>query len=204
VAPRNKAGNKEILPAGLLFFPEFHWDYYNSFVIHPMLLAVVETLDQHSKAWTSFHEPIVDRARRYAAIQERLISPEGAYPSIGRSIAYRFGALHLLATMVLRRQLPENITPEQVRGAMTAVIRRMVEAPGTFDANGWLRVGFCGHQPAVAEGYISTGSLYLCSAALLPLGLRSTDPFWANPVKPWTAQKMWGGQDVPPDHALRG
>jgi hypothetical protein len=80
----------------------------------------------------------------------------------------------------------------------------MVEAPGTFDANGWLRVGFCGHQPAVAEGYISTGSLYLCSAALLPLGLRSTDPFWANPVKPWTAQKMWGGQDVPPDHALRG
>jgi hypothetical protein len=139
--------------------PEFHWDYYNSFVIHPMLLAVVEILDQHSKAWTSFHEPIVERARRYAAIQERLISPEGAYPAIGRSIAYRFGALHLLATMVLRRQLPENITPEQVRGAMTAVIRRMVEAPGTFDANGWLRVGFCGHQPAVAEGYISTGSL---------------------------------------------
>jgi hypothetical protein len=184
--------------------PEFHWDYYNSFVIHPMLLAALETVDQHSKTWTSFHEPIVERARRYAAIQERLISPEGTYPAIGRSIAYRFGALHLLATMALRRQLPENVTPEQVRGAMTAVIRRMVEAPGTFDAKGWLRVGFCGDQPGVAEGYISTGSLYLCSAALLPLGLQSTDPFWNSPAKPWTAQRMWGGgQDVRADHALR-
>ena len=34
---------------------------------------------------------------RYAAIQERLIAPDGTFPAIGRSIAYRFGAFHLLA-----------------------------------------------------------------------------------------------------------
>ena len=27
--------------------------------------------------------------------------------------------------------------------------------------DGWLRIGFCGHQPGVGETYISTGSLYL-------------------------------------------
>ena len=34
------------------------------------------------------------------------ISPEGTFPAIGRSIAYRFGALQLLAQMALRRDLP--------------------------------------------------------------------------------------------------
>ena len=58
-----------------------------------------------------------------------------------------------------------------MRGALTAIIRRSIEAPGTFDADGWLRIGFCGHQPGVGETYISTGSLYLCAVGLLPLGL---------------------------------
>ena len=72
----------------------------------------------------------------------------------------------------LRRALPDGVSPAQVRGALTAVIRRTLEAPDTFDADGWLRIGFCGHQPGVGETYISTGSLYLCSVAFLPLGLR--------------------------------
>ena len=79
-----------------------------------------------------------------------------------------------------------------MRGALTAVIRRTLEAPGTFDAAGWLRIGFCGHQPAIGETYISTGSLYLCAAAFLPLGLPASDPFWASPAQPWTAQRAHG------------
>jgi hypothetical protein len=182
--------------------PHFHWDYYNSFVIQPMLLAVVETVAKQSKAWESFHTGIVARAQRYAAIQERLIAPDASYPAIGRSLAYRFGAFHLLATMALRRQLPAAVSPAQVRVALTAVIRRMIEAPGTFDAHGWLTVGFCGHQPSVGERYISTGSLYLCSAAFLPLGLPADDPFWSSPPQPWTSQKIWSGQNVAIDHAI--
>jgi len=182
--------------------PQFHWDYYNSFVIQPMLLAVVETVSKRSKTWDSFHPPIVARAKRYAAIQERLIGPDASFPAIGRSLAYRFGAFHLLATMALRRELPDNISPAQVRSALTAVIRRMIEALGTFDEHGWLTVGFCGHQPSVGERYISTGSTYLCSAALLPLGLPASDPFWSSPAQPWTAKKIWNGENVPIDHAL--
>jgi len=182
--------------------PQFHCDYYNSFVIHPMLLTVIETVSRYSNAWAPLYPDILARSKRYAAIQERSISPEGAFPVCGRSLAYRFGVFHLLADMALRRQLPDGIAPEQVRSALLAVIRRMVEAPGTFDPKGWLTVGFCGHQPQIAEAYISTGSLYLCATALLPLGLPSTDPFWSNPPKAWTSQRAWTGVDIAPDHAL--
>ncbi len=182
--------------------PQFHWDYYNSFVIHPMLLEVVETVSKFSDSWKSFQPAITARAKRYAAIQERLIGPDGAFPAIGRSLAYRFGAFHLLATMALRKQLPEHVAPEQVRCALTAVIRRMIEAPGTFDAAGWLTVGFCGHQPSIGEPYISTGSLYLCATALVPLGLPSADPFWSGLAKPWTSQQVWSGQNIAADHAI--
>ena len=182
--------------------PLLHWDYYNSFVIHPMLLAVIETVSKQSKAWESFYPEILVRSKRYAAIQERLIAPDASYPAIGRSITYRFGAFHLLANMALRHQLPNGVSPAQVRSALTAVIRRMIEAPGTFDERGWLTAGFCGHQPSVAESYISTGSLYLCATAFLPLGLPPDDPFWSGAAEPWTSQKMWGGQNVAIDHAI--
>ena len=85
---------------------------------------------------------------------------------------------------------------------MTAVIRRMIEAPGTFDGKGWLRLGVVGHQPDQAEGYISTGSLYLCTVGLLHLGLPASDPFWTEPDQPWTQKKIWSGENVPADHAI--
>ncbi len=127
--------------------PAFHWDYYNSFVIHPMLLHILDTIAKSSSSWDSYRPMMMVRARRYAAIQERMISPEATFPPIGRSLCYRFGAFHLLAEMALRRQLPDGVSPQQVRSALTAVMRRMVDAPGTFDDHGWLTVGFYGHQP---------------------------------------------------------
>lgn len=181
---------------------QFHWDYYNSFVIHPMLLQVLDTISKVSKSWASFAPNAVTRAKRYAAIQERLIGTDGSYPAIGRSLAYRCGAFHHLAAMALRKELPDGVTPEQVRGALTAVIRRTLEQPGTFDAQGWLRIGLCGHQPGIGETYISTGSLYLCANAFLPLGLPAGDAFWTAAAKPWTQQKIWSGVDVPTDHAV--
>jgi hypothetical protein len=179
----------------------FHWDYYNSFVIQPMLMQVLDTVPPRSAMWTAFKPIVLERARRYAAIQERMISPEATFPAIGRSLTYRFGAFHLLSDISLRKQLPEPVSPEQVRCALTAVMRRMIERPGTFDSRGWLTIGFAGHQPHMGETYISTGSLYLCAAAWLPLGLPPSDVFWSGPAKPWTEAKIWGGEDTPTDHA---
>jgi hypothetical protein len=180
----------------------FHFDYYNSFVIQPMLLDVLGMLRQKDSRFEPACEAVLHRARRYAEIQERLIAPDGTFPSLGRSVTYRFGALQLLAQISLMRELPKPINPAQVRSALTAVIRKMIEAPGTFDESGWLRVGFCGHQPSLGEQYISTGSLYLCSTGLLPLGLPPDDPFWGAPPARWTSQRLWSGESLPADHAI--
>src|SRR5207302_7829765 len=67
--------------------PTFHWDYYNSFVIQPMLLDVLDAVGRTNAQWESMRPAVLERARRYAAIQERLISPDGTFPPIGRSLA---------------------------------------------------------------------------------------------------------------------
>lgn len=181
--------------------PHYHADYYDSFVIHPYLLQLIETLGDAEPAWKDMRHEIHARAQRYAAIQERVISPQGEYPIVGRSITYRCGAFHLLADCSLRHLLPEPVLPQQVRCALTAVQRRTLTPAGTFSPNGWLQIGLMGHQPSLGETYISTGSLYLASAAWLPLGLPATDPFWSAPATQWTQQKAWSGVDIPVDHA---
>jgi hypothetical protein len=180
----------------------FHWDYYNSFVIQPMFLEVLQTLINSGQNDNKTYELELNRARRYAAIQERMISPEGTYPPIGRSLAYRFGAFQLLSKIALMHQLPNEVMPQQVRCALYEVVKRQLEAPNTFDKDGWLTIGLAGHQPGVGEQYISTGSLYLCSQVFLVLGLPASDAFWQNADADWTAKKAWNGEPIPIDHAI--
>ena len=182
--------------------PQFHWDYYNSFVIQPMMIDVLQEVGHYHQEWERMREPVLARAARYAAILERMISPEGTYPIIGRSITYRFGAFQLLGQIALMKRLPDGIRPAQVRCALTAVIKRTLAAKETFDENGWLRIGVIGSQPDLGEGYISTGSLYLCATGLLPLGLPREDPFWSDPPAPWTSVRVFGGENIPADHAI--
>jgi hypothetical protein len=181
---------------------DFHFDYYNSFVIHPMILDIADVLKGEPSFTEDRTQKIKQRAQRYAEIQERLISPEGTFPPVGRSLAYRCGAFQLLAQLALQHRLPPTLPPAQVRSALTAVIKRSLEAKGTFDNHGWLTIGFCGHQPSVGEGYISTGSAYLCTVAFLPLGLPPTDPYWSEPELAWTSKKAYSGSEIPIDHAL--
>ena len=131
--------------------PEFHWDYYNSFVIHPMLTDVLAACKDESTAWQEIGTRAASRARRYAAVQERLVAPDGSFPAIGRSIAYRCGAFHLLAQAALRRTLPEGVSPAQVRGALTAVIRRSLEAPARSTRTAGCRSASAATSPASAK-----------------------------------------------------
>lgn len=181
--------------------PEFSWGYYNSYAVHPMLLDVLNLCREKSHpAGPLFHEEL-RRAQRYATVLERLISPEGTFPVVGRSGSYRFGAFQALAQIILWKQTPRSINLGAARAGMTAVVRRMVEAPGTFDKDGWLQVGAVGHQPGIRDAYTSTGSLYMCLNGLLHLGLPPADPFWQAPAADWTQRKIWSGEDVPADAA---
>lgn len=182
---------------------DFHWDYYNSYVIQPMLLDVLAVADTHTDRWRALLPGVRRRAERYALVQERLIAQDGSFPALGRSLTYRCGAFQHLAQLALQHALPAALPPAQVRGALTAVIRRTLTAPGTFDSAGWLRPGLCGHQPGLAETYISTASLYLCTTAFLPLGLPASDEFWSGADMPLSSQQLWSGVDLPADQALK-
>ncbi|MBR6998865.1 MAG: DUF2264 domain-containing protein [Prevotella sp.] len=183
--------------------PDFHLDYYNSLVIHPMFTETLQVLKKHGLDGADFLPTQTERHGRLAAQLERMISPEGTYPVTGRSIVYRFGSFHALADAALLNILPASVSPAQVRCGLTAVIRHQLSQPRTFDPDGWLRIGYTGSQIRMSEDYINTGSLYLCTAALLPLGLPADDPFWAAPARDWTAKKAWNGEDVGADHAIR-
>lgn len=181
---------------------DFHMDFYNSLVIHPMLTETLRVIEKHGLRNADFCPVQEKRQGRLAAQLERMISPEGSYPVVGRSITYRFGSFHALSSAALMHILPAELTPAQVRCALTSVIRRQLSMDNTFDENGWLRVGFTGAQLHMSEDYINTGSEYLCCAVFCALGLPADDPFWAAPAADWTSKKAWNNEEGHADHAL--
>ena len=181
--------------------PNFQWDYYNSFVIHPMYVDILRTFAKEGK-YTELRSVEENRASRYAAILERMIAPDGTYPIIGRSVVYRFGAFQLLSQAALEKFLPINLSGGQVRCALTAVMNKVMEPKTMFDNNGWLLPGVYGNQPNLAEGYISVGSLYLCMTFFIPLGLLPTDEFWDSQEQTWTSKKVWSGEVISIDHSI--
>ena len=183
--------------------PDFHFDYYNSFVIQPMMTQILEIVSRYVPDRAEDLGRQRKRHTRYAEQQERMISPEGTFPAVGRSLAYRFGAFYALSDVSYRKMLPKKVSPAQVRCGLTAVIKRQISMPGTFEKNGWLQLGFAGHQPSIAERYINTGSSYLCSAVFVALGLPADSEFWSSPAQDWTQKKVWNGVDIPCDKAYK-
>lgn len=178
----------------------FAFDYYNSFVIHPYLATIMNVVKTKTNAYHQMFEKIKRRNERYAIIQERLINADGTFPATGRSLIYRGAAFQHLADMAWRKALPKELSPAQVRCALTAVIKKTLESPTTYK-NGWLTLGLYGSQPNIADFYNNQGSPYLATSIFLPLGLPETDSFWANPPVKWSAQKVWSGEDFPNDHS---
>lgn len=175
-------------------------DYYNSYVIQPYLAAIVGVIGKKTNAYAAMADKIKKRNERYAVLQERSINVDGTYPATGRSIVYRGAAFHHLADMAWRKALPQQLSPAQVRCALTAVIRKTLESPATYK-NGWLTIGLYGEQPDLADFYNNQGSMYICTNIFLPLGLTESDPFWADPPAKWSAQKIWSGENFANDHS---
>ncbi|MBO6281750.1 MAG: DUF2264 domain-containing protein [Alphaproteobacteria bacterium] len=184
--------------------PDFAFDYYTSYVFHPMYLEILHTAEQkhiYTRIdYSAYYKRELYRAQRYSIILERLISPEGTFPPVGRSITYRTAVMQPLALLALNEQLPNELPNGQVRAALTAVLHRMFDTDDNFTEKGYLKLGFYGHQPEIADFYTNTGSLYMASLILLPLGLPETHSFWQAPAEDWTQKKAWNGQSFPQDH----
>lgn len=181
---------------------KFSMDYYNSFVIHPMLVDVLQVMVQKKMAQQQEYDLALQRMIRHAEFQERIISPEGTFPPFGRSITYRTAAFQILAQVALMEKLPAHISQAQVRCGLTSIVDKMYTGKQNFDSNGWLVLGFNGHQPMIADQYTSTGSLYLCSIGFLTLGLPANHAFWTDAPADWTSRKAWKGEPVKKDYKV--
>jgi hypothetical protein len=180
--------------------PNFSLDYYNSYVIHTYLVEILEMMEK-KRVWTPIkHELALRRMQRYNQLIERMISPEATYPVLGRSMTYRMAAFQTLSLSAWKYGMPQHLTEGQVRHALTSVMKRMFSAKGTFCKDGFLQLGFVGHQPDLADYYTSTGSLYITSIVFLPLGLPADHSFWTSPPEKWTTQKAWDGEPIPKDY----
>jgi hypothetical protein len=184
----------------------FHFDYYNAFVMHPMLVEILDVLDEKKGAfWNGKPEELraqaVKRMQRYSEHLERFIATDGSFPPIGRSLTYRTAAFQPLALLALRKQLPPSLPEGQVRAALQAVHKAVWTAPGNFK-DGYLTIGFVGHQPELGDWYSNNGSMYIASASLLPLGLAPTDTYWTAPAQDWTQKKAFAGARFPKDYPV--
>ncbi|SFQ44063.1 hypothetical protein SAMN05444144_104306 [Flavobacterium akiainvivens] len=184
--------------------PSFSFDYYSSFVFHPMYLETCQAMKDAGAGTRIDYEKYYDRelrrAQKYALILERFISPEGTFPVFGRSIPYRMACMQPLALMAQYGRLPEGITNGQARAALTAVMHRMFDGSDNFNKKGYLTIGFVGSQPNIADWYTNNGSLYMTSLSFMPLGLPAAHPFWADAAMDLTSVKAWSGQSFPKDH----
>ena len=182
--------------------PKFHFDNYNAYVIHPMLVEVLRVNVAHGRRNIKEYELAYKRMQRYGSFQERYISPEGTYPVFGRSSTYRVGAFQVLMKLSLDHKLPTDVKPAQVRCAITAVMKNMF-IPSTFRPGNWLTLGLVGDkQENLADYYSNTGSMYLTSLVFLSLGLPATDEFWSAPYTEWTQKKAWNGKVITKDYAV--
>jgi hypothetical protein len=186
---------------------DFHFDYYCSYVMYPMLLEILEVLvARKGPFWNAKPEELLaqatKRAQRYGEHLERFIGPEGSYPPIGRSLTYRTAAFQPLALLAWRKLLPASLPEGQVRSALHAVHRAVWDAPGNFTQDGFLTIGFRGHQPELGDWYSNNGSMYIAAAGLLALGLPAGDSYWTSPRQDWTQKKAFSGARFPKDYAV--
>lgn len=180
----------------------FHFDHYNGYVIHPMLIDVLRYNIAAGRRDKKEYDIAYRRMQRYASFQERYISPEGTYPVFGRSSTYRVGAFQPLVKLAYEHKLPQEIIPAQVRSALTAVMKRIF-IPSTFTQEGWLTLGLIGtNQSGITDSYSNTGSMYLTAFVFIALGLPPQDDFWTTPFTKWTQLKAWSGEPFAKDYAV--
>lgn len=180
---------------------DFVFNYYNSYVIHPMLLDILLSIQNiDNDLIKECLDLEMKRYARYVQLLERQIMPDGSMPVYGRTITCRIGALHAMAEFICTVDSIPNLSMGQLRSAMTAVLKRQLREKD-FDSQGFLLVGYQGEQPSIAEDYISKGSGYHCATFFLPLGLSPEHPFWKEPDEDWTSLKIYSGGIVVKDLA---
>ena len=178
----------------------FHFDYYESIVIHPFLLEIAQRIP-----WIFDDGKYMERALRYSKILLTFIGDDGCYPAIGRSLCYRGGVLHILSKLAVSGAFESNleIDAKSVRTSLTNVLNRII-SDKIFDSNGWLKIGLIQEQTNLGEPYVNTGSLYMFMAMFMVTAIDSNNNFWQGGKLRDYSGRIWGGENLSADSALEG
>ncbi len=178
----------------------FHFDYYESIVIHPFLLEISKHIP-----WID-EEKYILRSLRYSKIILNMINKDGTYPLYGRSLCYRGGVFHLLSKIANDRlnykdEKNSSLSNAEIRTALMSVLNKYMNS-NIFDKDGWLLIGIVDNQEGLAEEYINTGSLYMFLAIFIVLGC--DDSFWKGEKEYGFSANVWDGKNIDADSSLEG
>lgn len=169
--------------------PFFHFDYYNSFVIHPMYVDLVKLLADEHHEIRAMRTEVNARAARYASILERMIGPEGSYPVVGRSMWSLIlpGAISVYNLIVARTFIVSSIPGELLEAS---------QIDGCSDVRYYLSIvlPLSGAIIAVEALFYAVGHwnayfnamIYLSKRSLYPLTLYLREILMASNIDPST------------------
>ena len=163
---------------------KFKMDYYNSYVIQPFFIEILKVFN------SSLLDIAIQRCIRYSEFLERIIGSDGTFPPLGRSITYRFAAFHLLSYCIYNNHISVCHNYGQLRNSLTKVLINILNKD-IYDSDGFLNIGFNCEQNSLQDYYSNTGSCYITTIGLLPLGLEVNHPFWNEPSRPFTQESCW-------------
>jgi len=158
----------------------FAMNYYNSFVIYPMLYEIYRILGNTKE--------IEKRMIIHADFLEKLITKDGEYPIFGRSSPYRLAAFNTLA---LAAYIGAADNYGQIKNGLTKVIAKLFDGNQNFTELGFLKLGINGSQKEYANCYTNTGSLYITCIPFMLLGLPEEHPFWKAELVKNTQEKIF-------------
>jgi len=152
---------------------EFHFNYYNSFVIYPFLLQIHLEL-KHPEL-----NKIISRMQQHAIFLEKFIHPDGTYCVFGRSPVYRLACFNCLTYLIFYNLLPKELSYYNLRISLTKIVKTLFEGNQNFK-NNYLTLGVIGSQIEIANNYSNTGSCYLTLIPFMVLALDNSHPFWSD------------------------
>lgn len=172
----------------------FSWDSYSSSVMAPLMMLLSGVLTPAFQAWNygeTLHRRSVARLGALCRKLECMLAEDGSYPALGRSLCGR-NWMFSLSFAAFRHCIPKDIPLGRVRTELTANLQKFFNAPTFFDSKGYIRIGLYGYQPAVADSYLTRGSMYCFLDVFAALGLSDTDEFWSVPAEPSVWKQTWG------------